>query len=703
MSRYFYEKIEEIPKNETLNIYQHLFENYKKSIPSLTESLNQMYLSINLSEQKANELTKSIITKCENFINDIYINIKDKYPIIEKEEAIIISSYSCEAFDSKYSPYKILNRKLNEENREEGIKQISKYLFIFLKALRKLDRYYPKQKYMYRCINQCVKLKEDYFDKAIIPYQKGVNKTFYGFTSITTKICTSYNLNGKQQNFEKGTVFSIYGDFFGYDITIFNSSLVEEEIILEPEISFIVESAINSKNIIHIKCKYEKYNKVLEDIIKPDGMRIVYKLNREMIIKEAKTIKIFGTKFVDNNIDTCKIVHKNKLYDLTFYFDISKFVNDTLEITLFGFQNNINVRYLFENCTFLSSLPDLLKINFSSIYDLGYLFCDCRNIISLPDISKLDISHVTDISHMFEGCESLKSLPDLSKWNTINLRNASSLFRGCKSLIELPDISKWNFYNPTDISHMFDGCESLSSFPDLSKWNTINLIDISYLFSGCISLTSLPEITKWNISNVINASYLFNGLFLSSLPDISTWNMIKINNIAGMFSNCKRLEHIPDISKWNTYNINNMSYLFNDCISVRTLPDISKWKTPLVQNMSYMFSNCVSLVVLPDISKWETKAVNNMEGMFKCCKSLNVLPDLSKWNVLNVHNMKYMFCNCQSLITLPNILRWYLIRDCNREHFILNCYSLSEVLDLSLYFIEPRLFIKRNNCINVIN
>ena len=72
---------------------------------------------------------------------------------------------------------------------------------------------------------------------------------------------------------------------------------------------------------------------------------------------------------MDNNINTCKIVHKNKLYDLTFYFDISNFVNDTLEITLFGFQNNINMRYLFENCTFLSSLPDLLKMNFSSIKD----------------------------------------------------------------------------------------------------------------------------------------------------------------------------------------------------------------------------------------------------------------------------------------------------------------------------------------------
>ena len=33
-------------------------------------------------------------------------------------------------------------------------RNISKYLFLLLKALRKLDRYYPdaKRKYLYRCI-----------------------------------------------------------------------------------------------------------------------------------------------------------------------------------------------------------------------------------------------------------------------------------------------------------------------------------------------------------------------------------------------------------------------------------------------------------------------------------------------------------------------------------------------------------------------
>ena len=215
MSRYFYETIEDVPKNESLNKYKHLFLNYAKSVPSLTEALNQMFSSTHISDQKINELTEDILSKSQKNINSIFEVIKEKYPIIEKEEAMIISSYTCEAFDSNYSPYKILNRKLNEENREEGLKQISKYLFIFLKALRKLDRYYPTQKYMYRCINRYINIKEDLFNKKIIPYQKGVKKTFYGFISISTKENTIYYLNGKQKQFKEGTVFTIHGNYFG--------------------------------------------------------------------------------------------------------------------------------------------------------------------------------------------------------------------------------------------------------------------------------------------------------------------------------------------------------------------------------------------------------------------------------------------------------------------------------------------------------
>ena len=402
MSRYFYDKKEDTLK-ESLNKYQNLFVEYIKSVPSLTEALNQMFSSMAIPEKKINELTEYIISKSEKNINDTFENIKKKYPIIEKEEAIIISSYTCEASDSNYSPFKIINRKLNEENREEGIKQISKYLFIFLKALRKLDRYYPKQKYMYRFANKCVDLKVDPLNKKVIPYQKGVNKTFYGFTSITPEINKYYNLNGKKIEFEEGTLFTIYGNYYGYDITLFTYSL-EEEIIIEPEFSFLVESAVFSNNFVNIKCKFEKYNKVLEDVIKPDGVKFLYQLDERYLTKKIELIQIFGSKFVDNNKSICKIVCQNKLYDLPYFVDISNIKTTTLEITLFGFQNDINLSHLFSSCKIFLTSIDFSKINLSSINDLSYAFENCTNLLAVPDILKFDMSNITNISNMFEGC-----------------------------------------------------------------------------------------------------------------------------------------------------------------------------------------------------------------------------------------------------------------------------------------------------------
>ena len=316
---------------------------------------------------------------------------------------------------------------------------------------------------MYRCINRNINIKEDLFNKKIIPYQKGVKKTFYGFTSISTKENTIYYLNGKQKQFKEGTVFTIHGNYFGYDISLFNNSL-EEEIIIEPENNFLVESAVFSNNYNHIKFKFENYNKVLEDIIKPDGMKILYELTEEYMNKGIELIRIFGNQFVDNQ-NICKLVHQKKVYDLTYFFNISHIKDSKIEITLFGFQNNINISHMFSNCTHFSSLPDCSKINLSG--DLSYIFHNCKKLLNLPDISKWDISNVTNINSMFEGCESLTSLPDLSKWNITNIINANSLFKECKSLIKLPNITKWNTTNLKNASSLFSNCKSLIELPDL--------------------------------------------------------------------------------------------------------------------------------------------------------------------------------------------------------------------------------------------
>ena len=117
-----------------------------------------MYFSTNVSKEKVKKLTEDIMTKSLEIVVNNSNLIKQKYPLINDEEAQIISSYNCVSYDPNYSPYKILNQNLCEENRYEGIKNISKYFYIFLRALRKLDRFFPKQKYLYKCIDKKVLL-----------------------------------------------------------------------------------------------------------------------------------------------------------------------------------------------------------------------------------------------------------------------------------------------------------------------------------------------------------------------------------------------------------------------------------------------------------------------------------------------------------------------------------------------------------------
>ena len=269
MSLNNYDIDEEIEKEESINNYENLFTPYIQSPPSLKEALIHIFTSSGQNEDESNKLANDIISQCDERIDSKFSEIKQKYPDITFDEAKIIASYTCESnSDSKYSPYKILNRNLVSENRKQGIKNISKYFFILLKSLRKLTRYYPdsENKYLYRCIDRIVNYKIDTFNEKNVPYLAGNKKTFWGFTSTSCKIMTSYKFLGGN-TFNEGTVFTLSGDVWGYDITLFNT-YNETEILLEPERKFLVkETKPPVSNILYTRCKILETPLVLEKII----------------------------------------------------------------------------------------------------------------------------------------------------------------------------------------------------------------------------------------------------------------------------------------------------------------------------------------------------------------------------------------------------------------------------------------------------
>ena len=218
-------------------------------------------------------------------------------------------------------------------------------------------------------------------------------------------------------------------------------------------------------------------------------INIIYKIN-----KNDKNIQIFGTKFVNNNKDKCKIIYNGKEQELI---------------------DKINMEMLDKNAEILEVKLKVLK----NITDLSYMFGSegvaggCKSIISLPDISNLNTSYTTNMSNMFHGCSSLKFLPDISTWNTSNVKDMSNMFFSCSSLVSLPDISRWNVSNVKKMSQMFAYCRSLKSLPDISKWKISNNTDMRWMFEGCDKSLIIPSKFEKQIAGQHNLS-LFQAVNL---------------------------------------------------------------------------------------------------------------------------------------------------------------------------------------------
>ena len=190
---------------------------------------------------------------------------------------------------------------------------------------------------------------------------------------------------------------------------------------------------------------------LFKDQSKENKIRLIYKIN-----SPGEKIRLVGSKFYENNKNSCKMINFFAVKDLLEFYK-AKNNESSINITL------------------------ALKRN---IKDLSYMFSECTSLISITNLYDLNINNVTNLSYMFYGCSLLTSISDISNWRTNNV---------------------------TDMSHMFHGCSNLSSLPPISKWETRNVIDMSYMFYGCSSLTYIDDISIWNIDNVNNLRKMFNN------------------------------------------------------------------------------------------------------------------------------------------------------------------------------------------------
>ena len=265
MSYNYYSEEEDYGQKESINNYLKIFSQYVKEMPSLSDALYQIFKSSNLDDNKIKSLTEDIMKKCGIIYEQNLNKINQKYPNISKDEALILCSYTCESKEYEYSPFILLHKNLVVENRKQGLENVSKYLYIFLRALKKLPVVQLHQK-LYKFIQREIKINEDDSNKNIIPYQKGITKTFWGFTSVNLSQNIEYGEMKDDNDSEKNTLFIIEGENCGYDISLFNYHW-REKYLLEPEIEYTINNIIpNIRDMIFVSCKIIKSSNLFENI-----------------------------------------------------------------------------------------------------------------------------------------------------------------------------------------------------------------------------------------------------------------------------------------------------------------------------------------------------------------------------------------------------------------------------------------------------
>ena len=479
--------------------------------------------------------------------------------------------------------------------------------------------------------------------------------------------CTSLEFISDISNWNTKNLKDISFMFYGCESLKYLPDISKWNIPNEIDFSYLFHDCFSVNVLPNISKWYTKKKK-------SNQISMMYYYNSGFSTK--KKIRIFGEKFVKNNLNNCELIINNEKVNLSEFYEFGTYQsNIKLNVILVQKKPITDMSFMFYECDLLSSLIGFTDFDTNHVKNISYMLCNCETLTNIPDIYLLNTNHVIDMSYMFFNCESLSFIPDLLNWDTSNVIKMNNLFNGCSSLKTLPDISNWNTSIVKDLSHLFEGCKKLENISKISNWNTANVKKINHLFYGCNNLSTLPEKLNWDTNNIEDMSYMFFGNSkLLLLSDISKWSTNSLTNVSYMFYGCSSLKSFPDLSNWNISHATDMSYMFYECSGIETLPDL-KWNTLKVKNMNYIFYGCSKLTSLPNFSNWKLNEINDIKNMFFGCNQLFVFPDISKWNI-TVMNIKVIMNrdNNNSLIVQESQKRIFGKKFCENNKN--KCYLL---------------------------
>ena len=694
----FYFEEEDNNKEESINKYKELFSEYKNNKPSLQDALKQMFLSVDFDKNKTNDLIDDIISKCKSKIDEIFDKIIiEKYPNITKDDAYIICSYTCESKEtengeeySPYSPYRLLNQNMISNDRKKGINNISKYLYILLDSLRKLEIYQPYNNTLYRCITNQVNIFPEPNNDKFVPYIIGNQKTFWGFTSTSPNPAMTYGfLKEDDQKIKTGTIFVLNGYIWGYDITLFNA-YNENEILIEPERKFKITSVLPPINgIITIHCNILKTPLILDDYNISEKIYNQLNINNfiennindiksqciceiKMEIKEGEKYKFISGMGILCNIkdkNMKALITNNNIINLDILINESKLIyfkknNQKKEIDLK--KNRFKYSYSDLNITIIEIFEDEENINNFIVID-DYIksrdYKDEKIILIEYNKNNMDnkIKCINDKikeynnnnyicyenNNIYEGIIILQD----------NLKLIGLINRNYyQSIITI--INKINYIKGIyEIKNDYIGKNIQIINNQNNKVKKINeeiLRKIKIIVEGEIKMNILKyTFTKEGLYQIYifsddiltNLSYMFRNCYALKELYLSSFNTNKVINMESMFEGCSGLKEL-NLSSFNTNNVTNMESMFEGCSGLKEL-NLSTFNTRKVTNLSFMFFNCSELKEL-NLSSFDTSQLTKMRCMFAQCSELKEL-NLSSFNTNQVKNMECLFTGCSGL------------------------------------------------------
>ena len=484
--------------------------------------------SIDMSQIKCDKCKSK--TKYDTYNNQFFICINCKMnlcPLCKQKH------------DQKHSiiDYDMKNYRCNKHNEETLIKYCEKCKLDLCLSCGSEHKNHKIKSYEDKLIDINI-LKKNFntFKSELDKFKNNLEEIIQKYKKISEKMDIFYKINNDIiNNYEYFEENKKRNYFSLLNLHAFNN-FINKEIF---KIKYDYKYGNNLNRMLYL------YSELCDENVE---IELNYKPNNDKE-KNKEKVRIFGAKFINNNIYKCRILYKNKKYELKEFFeDIDPYYDrkDTIKFVLKGVNNITDMSDMFNECYLLSALPDIEKWDTSNVINMSNTFAKCRSLSSMPDISKWDTSNDIDMSYMFSGCNQMKSLIVLSNWNTSNVTNMSGLFYECNLLEFLPDISKWDVSNVNNMSYMFARCKSLCSLPDLSKCNTSNATDMSYMFYECNSLKKLPDLSKWDTSHATDLSWMFCECnSLSSLPDFSKWDTTNATCKTSMFKGLSKSVKIP--------------------------------------------------------------------------------------------------------------------------------------------------------------